>query len=305
MHVLVTGGAGFIGSHLVELLLQRGCTVCVLDDFSSGSPARLAHFGSDVQVIEGDVRDPQALATAMQGAELVFHLAALVSVIQSVEQPAETFDVNLLGTLRVLEVARQNGVRRVVLASTCAIYGDTASLPVRESDPPAPVSPYAASKLAAEEALKLYTRLHGLETVSLRFFNVYGPRQDPASPYAAVVPRFIVALRAGRQPTIYGDGLQTRDFVYVGDIVAGLWAAATLSGVAGSVFNVGRGEETSVLDLAQTIGACLGVAVNPAFAPSRDGEVRRSRADVAAFAAAGFQARTSLREGLSLTVEAS
>jgi nucleoside-diphosphate-sugar epimerase len=305
MHVLVTGGAGFIGSHLVELLVQRGCTVCVLDNFSSGSPARLAHFGPDVQVIQGDVRDPQALATAMQGAELVFHLAALVSVIQSVEQPAETFDVNLLGTLRVLEAARQNGARRVVLASTCAIYGDTASLPVRESDPPAPVSPYAASKLAAEEALKLYTRLHSLETVSLRFFNVYGPRQDPASPYAAVVPRFIAALRAGRQPTIFGDGLQTRDFVYVGDIVAGLWAAATLPSVAGSVFNVGRGEETSVLDLAQTIGACLGVAVNPVFAPSRDGEVRRSRADVTAFAAAGFQARTSLREGLALTVEAS
>lgn len=192
----------------------------------------------------------------------------------------------------------------MILASTCAVYGDTHKLPVSEQDPPAPLSPYAASKLAAEEALKLYTRLHGLETVSLRFFNVYGPRQDPASPYAAVVPRFIAALRAGGQPTIYGDGLQTRDFIYVGDIVESLRAAATLPGIAGAVFNVGRGEETSVLDLAETIGACLGQEVHPVFAPPREGEVRRSCADVSAFAGAGFRARVTLREGLARTVGA-
>jgi nucleoside-diphosphate-sugar epimerase len=302
MHALVTGGAGFIGAHLARLLVGRGCRVRVIDNFASGSRGRLAELAPDVAVVEGDVRDAVALAEAMAGVDTVFHLAALVSVAQSVKQPVESFDVNLLGTLRVLEAAREAGVGRVVLASTCAVYGDTAALPVSERTPPAPVSPYAASKLAAEEALRLYTRLHGLKTVALRFFNVYGPRQDPGSPYAAVVPRFIAALRAGLQPTIFGDGLQTRDFIYVGDVVAGLYAAATLPGIAGSVLNVGRGEETSVLELATAIGEQLGVAVNPTFAPAREGEVRRSYADVAAFAAAGFRAATTLREGLALTV---
>ncbi|MCS6882514.1 MAG: GDP-mannose 4,6-dehydratase [Oscillochloridaceae bacterium] len=304
MQVLVTGGAGFIGSHLVEHLVATGDHVRVLDNFSTGSLDRLAHLGTDVQVHTGDVRDTGALAAAAEGTEVIYHLAAIVSVVQSVAQPVETFDVNLTGTLQVLEAARRAGIRRVILASTCAVYGDTHKLPVSEQDPPAPLSPYAASKLAAEEALKLYTRLHGLETVSLRFFNVYGPRQDPTSPYAAVVPRFIAALRAGGQPTIYGDGLQTRDFIYVGDIVESLRAAATLPGIAGAVFNVGRGEETSVLDLAETIGACLGREVHPIFAPPREGEVRRSRADVSAFAAAGFRARVTLREGLARTIEA-
>jgi nucleoside-diphosphate-sugar epimerase len=304
MHALVTGGAGFIGSHLLHRLVAQGCRVRVLDDFSSGSRARLAALGPAVAVIEGDVRDPAALAGAVAGVDAIFHLAALVSVTQSVEQPVESFDVNLLGTLRLLEAARQAGVGRVVLASTCAVYGDAAALPVSEATPPAPLSPYAASKLAAEEALKLYTRLHGLETVALRFFNVYGPGQDPSSPYAAVVPRFIAALRAGRQPTIFGDGLQTRDFIYVGDIVEGLYAAATLPGIAGAVLNVGRGEETSVLDLARGVGEQLGVAVSPVFAPARDGELRRSYADVAAFAAAGFRAATALSDGLARTLSA-
>jgi nucleoside-diphosphate-sugar epimerase len=302
MRTLVTGGAGFIGAHLVRRLLERGSHVRVLDNFTSGSRERLAELGPAVAVVEGDVRDPGALAAAAAGVDAIFHLAALVSVTQSVEQPVESFEVNLLGTLRLLEAARQAGVGRVVLASTCAVYGDAAALPVSEATPPAPLSPYAASKLAAEEALRLYTRLHGLETVALRFFNVYGPGQDPSSPYAAVVPRFIAALRAGRQPTIFGDGLQTRDFIYVGDIVEGLYAAAALPGIAGAVFNVGRGEETSVLDLARGIGEQLGVAVSPAFAPARDGELRRSYADVAAFAAAGFRAATPLRAGLALTV---
>lgn len=302
MQVLVTGGAGFIGSHLVELLVARGCGVRVLDNYSSGSPARLAHLGKRVRLIEGDVRDSQAVSAAAAGAEAVFHLAAMVSVVQSVERPLETFDVNLAGTLQVLEAARHGGVRRVVLASTCAVYGDEAQLPARESDPAAPLSPYAAAKLAAEEAFLLYARLYGLETVALRFFNVYGPRQDPASPYAAVVPRFVDALRSGRQPTIYGDGLQTRDFVYVGDVVAGLWAAATLPGLSGARFNLGRGEETSVLDLANEIGHALGVPAQPIFAAPREGELRRSRADVSAFAAAGFTAAVALREGIMRTV---
>lgn len=305
MQALVTGGTGFIGSHLVELLAARGCGVSVLDNYSSGSPARLAHLAHEVRLIEGDVRDGAAVAAAAEGADVIFHLAALVSVVQSVEEPLETFAVNLTGTLNVLEAARQLRVPRVVLASTCAVYGDEARLPARESDPAAPISPYAASKLAAEEACLLYARLYGVAAVALRFFNVYGPRQDPASPYAAVVPRFLEALRAGRQPTIYGDGLQTRDFIYVGDIVEGLWAAATLPGMGGARFNVGRGEETSVLELAQGLGQTLGVAVAPHFVAPREGELRRSRADVSAFAEAGFRAVVSLHEGLSRTVRSS
>ena len=302
MNLLVTGGAGFIGSHLVEGLVARSCGVRVFDNYSSGTPARLAHLGDAVRLIEGDVRDGDALAVAAEGVEAIFHLAALVSVTHSVEQPKLTYAINLDGTLNVLEAARRCGVRRVVLASTCAVYGDSVRLPVRESELPAPLSPYAASKLAAEEAGKLYARRYSVETVALRFFNVYGPRQDPASPYAAVVPRFVAALRAGRQPTVFGDGMQTRDFIFVGDIVAGLWAAATLPGLGGAVFNLGRGEETSVLDLAHGIGAQLGVRVAPEFAPAREGEVLRSVADVSAFAAVGFTARVALAEGLAQTV---
>jgi len=302
MNLLVTGGAGFIGSHLVEGLVARSCGVRVFDNYSSGTPARLAHLGDAVRLIEGDVRDGDALAVAAEGVKTIFHLAALVSVTQSVEQPLLTYAINLDGTLNVLEAARRCGVRRVVLASTCAVYGDSVRLPVRESELPAPLSPYAASKLAAEEAGKLYARRYSVETVALRFFNVYGPRQDPASPYAAVVPRFVAALRAGRQPTVFGDGMQTRDFIFVGDIVAGLWAAATLPGLGGAVFNLGRGEETSVLDLAHGIGAQLGVRVAPEFAPAREGEVLRSVADVSAFAAVGFTARVALAEGLAQTV---
>lgn len=303
MNVLITGGAGFIGAHLAEALVGRA-RARVLDNFSNSAPARLARVAPAAEVIRGDVRDPAALAAAAAGAEVIFHLAALVSVVQSLAQPVETFDVNLTGTLRVLEAARHAGARRVVLASTCAVYGDSARLPLAEGDPAAPRSPYAASKLAAEQALALYARLYGLETVALRFFNVYGPRQDPASPYAAVVPRFIADLRAGRRPTIYGDGRQTRDFVYVDDVVEGLWAAATLPGLAGRAFNLGRGEETSVLDLATALAGLLGVAGEPSFAPPREGEVRRSRADVTAFAGAGFRAPTGLREGLARTLAA-
>jgi len=304
MHVLVTGGAGFIGSHLVEALVARGCQVRVLDNLSSGVAERLAHVGAAVELRTGDVRDAAAVTAAATGVEAIFHLAALVSVSQSVAQPLATFEVNHGGTLNVLEAARHSRVRRVVLASTCAVYGDTTRLPVHEHDPLAPMSPYAGAKLAAEQACTLYARLYGVETVALRCFNIYGPRQDPASPYAAVVPRFLAALRAGGQPTIYGDGLQTRDFIYVGDIVAALWAAATLPGVAGALYNVGRGEATSVLALANGLGALLGVPVRPTFVPERAGEVRHSRADVAAFAAVGFTAAVGLHAGLAHVVAA-
>lgn len=303
MKILVTGGAGFIGSHLVHWLVSQQHNVRVLDNLSSGKLAALDPVRSAITFIEGDIRDADTVAAAVAGVDLVFHLAALVSVVQSVEQPAEAYQTNVMGTLHLLEAARLTGVRRFVQASTCAVYGNTETLPVSEAEPPQPLSPYAATKLAAEQAGQLYTGLYGLETVALRFFNVYGPRQDPASPYAAVIPRFIQALRNGKQPTIFGDGKQTRDFIFVGDIVNGLWTAATTPQIGGEVFNVGRGEEWNLRELVAAIGAQLQVNVQPIFAEPRLGEVRHSRADVSRFAErAGFRARHSLPAGLALTV---
>lgn len=303
--VLVTGGAGFIGSHLVRALLERSCRVRVLDNFSTGRHELLAPMRQSIDVIEGDIRDFPTVCDAVAGVDLVFHLAAMVSVVESVEQPLQAQATNATGTLHILEAARRAGVQRVVQASSCAVYGNSEQLPISEAEPPQPLSPYAATKLAAEQSGQLYTRLYGLETVALRFFNVYGPRQDPASPYAAVVPRFVAALRAGKQPTIYGDGQQSRDFVFVGDIVRALWVAATTPGSGGGIFNVGSGTASSVLDLTTTIGDLLGVAVQPHFAPARDGEVRHSRADVSLFATtAGFRSEVALREGLAAVIEA-
>lgn len=303
MQYLITGGAGFIGGHLVRALLAAGARVRVFDNLSSGSRAAFGPAAADVELHVGDLRDAAALRTAATGVDAIVHLAALVSVAESVEQPATTYETNVLGTLNLLDAARAAGVARVVQASTCAVYGASEKLPASERDMPVPLSPYAAAKLAAEQAGQLYHRLYGRDVVALRFFNVYGPRQDPASPYAAVVPRFAAALRAGQQPTIYGDGGQTRDFVFVGDIVAGLQCAATAPDIGGAVFNVGRGEEHSVRDLAYAVGAALGVAVDPIYAPARAGEVRRSRADVQQFAArAGFRATTDLATGLAATL---
>ena len=300
MQTLITGGAGFIGSHLVHMLVEQGHQIRILDNLSSGKAESLGSVREHVDLIIGDVRDPESIAQAAHGCQAMIHLAAMVSVVQSVEQPRVCYETNLIGTLNVLDAARRAKIQRVVLASTCAVYGDTEKLPVAEDDPTAPVSPYAAAKLAAEQACQLYSKLYDLEAVALRFFNVYGPRQDPASPYAAVVPRFIAALRAGKQPTIYGDGLQTRDFIAVSDIARALWTATTASNIAGQVFNVGRGESHSVLDLVEAIGELLGMEVQPQFAPARAGEVRHSRADVSRFAEqAGFRAQLSLIDGLA------
>ncbi|MDJ0674122.1 MAG: GDP-mannose 4,6-dehydratase [Calothrix sp. MO_167.B42] len=305
MRILVTGGAGFIGSHLVRWLVEQGHAVKVLDNFSTGSPQLLGSAVKSIELIEGDIRDELTLNNAAADVEVIFHLAALVSVVESIENPFRAQEINATGTLQVLEAARKAGVGRVVQASSSAVYGNNENLPVSEMELPQPLSPYATTKLSAEYSGKLYTHLYDVETVALRFFNVYGPRQDPGSPYAAVIPRFIEALSAGKQPTIYGDGQQSRDFVFVGDIVRALWVAATTPGIAGEVFNVGLGNDISILELALGIGKILGVTVEPNFLPPRVGEVRKSCADVSLFAQkADFRVLTELSEGLEMTIAA-
>jgi nucleoside-diphosphate-sugar epimerase len=305
MRILVTGGSGFIGSHLVRWLLEQGNEVRVLDNFTTGHRELLGSALNSVELIQGDIRDMSTVENAVAGVETIFHLAALVSVVESIEDPLRTQEINSTGSLQVLQAARQAGVRRVVQASSSAVYGNNERLPVSEMELPQPLSPYATTKLSAEYSGKLYTELYGVETVALRFFNVYGPRQDPGSPYAAVVPRFIEALSAGKQPTIYGDGQQSRDFIFVGDIVRALWTAATTPGIGGEVFNVGSGKQQSVLDLALAIAKILHTNIEPNFVPARMGEVRHSCADVSLFAQkADFRTLTELSQGLEITVAA-
>ena len=247
MRVFVTGASGFIGSQLVRWLLEQGHEVRVLDNFSSGNPELLGSAVKWVELIEGDIRDMSTLQKAANRMEVIFHLAGLVSFVESIEDPLRAQTVNCTGSLQVLEAARLAGVNRLVQASSSAVYGNNERLPVSEGELPQPLSPYATTKLSAEYSGKLYTHLYDVETVSLRFFNVYGPRQDPGSPYAAVVPKFIEALCAGKQPIIYGDGQQSRDFIFVGDIVRALWTAAITPGIGGEVFNVGSGKQHSIL----------------------------------------------------------
>ena len=303
---LVTGGAGFIGSHLVEALLARGVRVTVLDDFSTGRAENLAHVRAHpaLVVVRGDIRDPAMLAQVMPTAEVVFHLAAFVSVPGSIEDPLTCVDINERGTARVLEAARQAGVRRVVLASSAAVYGDHATLPLHEDLPPRALSPYAASKVANEALAQAYTHM-GLPTVALRFFNVYGPRQRADSPYAAAVPIFVERLRAGRAPVVYGDGLQTRDFVFVRDVAAALMAAADASQAPGRAYNVCTGRAVSVLDLLAELYRFFPHAPDPEFARPRAGDIRHSVGDPDRAARdLGFRAATSLAEGLRALVQA-
>lgn len=297
---LVTGGAGFIGSHLVEALVARGEQVRVLDNFSTGRWGNLSAVQDRIEVIEGDVRDPLAVRQAIGGVEVVAHLAAVVSVEWSLQNPQETMDVNVGGTLNLLEAARQAGVSRFLFASSAAVYGDHAELPLREDLPLRPLSPYAASKVAGEALCYAYLAAYGLSTVILRFFNVYGPRQDPHSPYSGVISIFVGRMRQGLPPVVYGDGLQTRDFVYVGDVVAALVRAGEQDGAAGALVNIARGEETSVLRLVMLLNQALGTALEPDFAPPRAGEIRRSAGDPRrAQSVLGWQPMVGLAEGLS------
>ncbi|MEX2206970.1 MAG: NAD-dependent epimerase/dehydratase family protein [Myxococcota bacterium] len=305
MRVLVTGGAGFIGSHLVRACLEAGEQVRVFDDFSSGQAENLREVSGQIEVVEASIVDLAALEHAARGCEIVYHHAAIASVPRSVEDPVGTHAVNATGTLHVLEAARRARARRVVYASSSAVYGDDERLPKHEDMQARPRSPYALQKLFGESYCEQYARLHGLPSVSLRYFNVFGPRQDPKSMYAGVIPLFVTALCAGARPRIFGDGLQTRDFVYVGDVVAANRAAAQAkTGVSGEPVNIGRGQRTTLLELLALCAAALGEPLpEPSFEAVRPGDVRHSQADVSRAAERlGFRARTPLDAGLRETV---
>jgi len=301
---LVTGGAGFIGSHLVDQLLAGGWRVRVLDDLSSGREENLRDSLDRVEFQRADLCASGVLPEACEGIEVVFHEAAIPSVPRSVSEPLRTHQVNATGTLTLLECARRSGVRRVVYASSCASYGDSPELPKVESMAPDPRSPYALQKFAGEQYCGLYSELYGLETVALRYFNVFGPRQDPTSDYAAVVPRFVTAALEGRPSTIFGDGEQTRDFVYVHDVVRANLLAADSQRAAGVVANIAGGRRISLNALVGLIAELTGCDKEPLYAAERVGDVRDSQADVQrARDLLGFEPRTGLRDGLAETVE--
>jgi UDP-glucose 4-epimerase len=301
---LVTGGAGFIGSHLVDRLVREGWRVRVLDDFSSGREQNLAASRAHIELLRGDLCDDALAARAVAGADVVFHEAAVPSVPRSVAEPVRTNRVNITGTLGLLEAARAAGVRRFVFAASSSAYGNTETLPKAEEMAPTPESPYALQKLAGEEYCRLYTKLYGFETVALRYFNVFGPRQNPESEYAAVVPRFITACLAGRAPTIYGDGEQTRDFTFVGDVVEANWLAAHAKAPVGSVINVAGGRRISLNELLRAIQSIAGTSLSAKYEPARAGDVKHSLASMArAEALLGFRPRTTLLDGLAVAVE--
>lgn len=299
---LVTGGAGFIGSHLVDGILANGDRVRVLDDFSSGKRENLEHVRDRIELHEGDVSDAAACARAVEGVDYVLHEAALASVPKSVDDPVRNHRINVEGTFRLLLAARDAGVKRFVLASSAAVYGDGPESPKHEGMEPAPVSPYASAKLIGEVYCRQFTAGGWLDTVCLRYFNIFGPRQDPASDYAAVVPIFARTLFTGGTPVIHGDGLQTRDFTYVANVVHANLLAVARDGAKGGVFNVGCGGSYSVKDLYARLAANAGVTRPPRHEPQRAGDVRTSAASLErARARLGFEPVVGFEEGLSRT----
>jgi UDP-glucose 4-epimerase len=300
---LVTGGAGFIGSHLVEALARQGRCVRILDDLSTGLRANLAHIQAAPELIEGDVGDAATVDRVMKGVGVVFHLAALASVQRSVEKPGDTHRVCATGTLNVLDAARRAGVRRVVYAASSSAYGIPTGDVQTELDPIQPLSPYAAAKLAGELYAQSFTATYGLETVRLRFFNIFGPRQRADSPYSGVIALFTAALTAGRTPTIFGDGLQSRDFTFVTDVVQALTRAAETPTASGQVYNIGTGRGTNLLELVAALNRQLGTNIAPQFAPARAGDVRHSRADISrARRELGYEPAVTFEGGLSQTL---
>ncbi|MEM7349857.1 MAG: SDR family oxidoreductase [Acidobacteriota bacterium] len=304
--VLVTGGAGFIGSHLVDALVEGGAQVRVLDNLSTGLQENLAHLDGVIDLLEGDLRDTEACRRACAGVELVFHQAALGSVPRSLADPATSFEVNVSGTANLLAAARDGGVRRVVYASSSAVYGDSPELPKRVGWEGQPLSPYAASKRMNEDLAQVFHRCYALELVGLRYFNVFGPRQRPDGPYAAVIPRFFAAYAAGKAPVIYGDGEQSRDFTYVGDAVRAnlLAAGAPAEAAAARAYNVACGRRTTVNELAGWVRQLSGGGPEPIHQELRAGDVRHSLADLAATTEAiGYEPEVDIETGLAKLAE--
>lgn len=301
---LVTGGAGFIGSNIAEALVGRGDTVRVLDNLSTGFTHNVEPFG--VELVEGDITDASAVAKAMEGIDFVYHQAALASVPRSVKDPLATNEACVTGTVNILHEAKKAGVQRVIYAASSSAYGDQPFMSKRESDLPAPLSPYAVAKLAGEYYCHSFWETYGLETVCIRYFNVFGPRQDPGSPYSAVIPLFITALLEGRQPVIYGDGEQTRDFTFIKNVVHGnlLAAAAPAADVAGKTFNVANGKTISLNQMLAQLNELLGTDVQPNFEDARVGDVRDSLADISgARKYLGYEPVVSFEDGLKQSIE--
>jgi UDP-glucose 4-epimerase len=304
MRVLVTGGGGFIGSHLVKRLLETGHEVRVLDSFVTGQRENLVQL-QDAELVEGDVQSFERVHNASRECEVILHQAALPSIPRSIADPLMTNVVNVTGTMNVLLAARDNGVRRVVYASSSSVYGANQALPKTESLQPRPISPYAVSKLAAEGYCRAFSAVYDLESVVLRYFNVFGPRQNPRSQYSAVVPRFVTAALEGRQPTIFGDGEQSRDFTYVENVVEANLLAMSAAGVAGELFNVACGKRFTLNQMVQTLGEIIGTDITPSYAAVRTGDVKHSMADIGhARAMLGYEPSVSFEEGLRRTVAA-
>jgi nucleoside-diphosphate-sugar epimerase len=301
----VTGGAGFIGSHIAEALLDGGESVIVFDNLATGRETNLTALKGDVQFIAGDIRDFDLLRTAMKGVEVVFHQAALASVPRSIADPIASLEANINGTQNVLLAARDTGVRRVVFASSSSVYGNTPTLPKREDMPANPMSPYAVHKLTGELLCGVFTRLYGLETVALRYFNVFGPRQDPNSQYAAVIPRFLTALINKQRPIVFGDGEQTRDFTFIGNVVHANLLAATSPDACGHVINIGCGQQVSLNIVLQLAAKLLNVTPDPEYREPRPGDVHDSLADISlAQRLLHYKPVVEFRDGLAQTLEA-
>jgi nucleoside-diphosphate-sugar epimerase len=302
-HFLVTGGAGFIGSHLAEELVRRGHRVRVVDSLITGKRANIEHI-SAVEFVEGDLADPEVARRAVEGCEFVLHQAAIPSVPRSVKDPIATNRANVDATVNVLVASRDAGVKRLVFAGSSSVYGDAATLPKHEEMTPNPLSPYALQKLVGEQYLQMFTRLYGLETVTIRYFNVFGPRQDPSSPYSGVISVFASSLLQNRSPNIYGDGGQTRDFTYVANVVDGVLRACEAPKAGGEVINVATGGRISLNDLFEEMKRIVGASVAPTYAPPRQGDVRDSQADIRkAKALLGYEPVVPFDEGLKRTID--
>ncbi len=304
MKYLITGGAGFIGSNLVEELLRRGHEVRVLDNFSTGNRANLEPFKDRIEIFEGDLRSYHIVRQAVEGVDFILHQGALPSVPRSIQDPITSNEVNVTGTLNILDAAVAAGVKRVVFASSSSIYGDSPTLPKREDMIPNPLSPYAVSKLAGEKYCQVFARIYGLHTVALRYFNVFGPRQNPDSQYSAVIPKFIKAILTDQQPVIYGDGEQSRDFTYIANVVEANILATEVDSPAGEVYNCAVHQRITLNELVTTINRIVGKNIPPVYADPRPGDVKHSFADISKIQQQmGYQPKIKFEEGLRLTIE--